>query len=227
MRGLSALAWGEDALSMGRLTASDAGAMNDTFKLWEHRGLLEKGQRAIAKPRAHCQPSWLLHDRRLELHHVIRIRAESLRGVCLLQSRFAPAYGKGALATAEVSPINGRTAALSPSVLGYIGRYLLLRGEVLFEIGIQRRGDRPDTRSILGGGKVALTLPSWMYECHLPVPLYIYRTRTLSAGQSVAPDVLPVAPCALARHRAVVFGGTYPGASRPDRDGAGARGGYA
>ena len=108
------------------------------------------------------------------------VSGHSLRGAAAAIEVAAGVWQRG-LATAEVSPMNGRTAALSPSVLGYIGRYLLLRGEVLFEIGA-RDGEitlTPAQSWTVAGG---IDPASWMYECTFQSPSTSV-VRTLPAGR--------------------------------------------
>ena len=92
----------------------------------------------------------------------------SLRGTAAAIEICAGVWQRG-LATAEVSPRNGRTSALTPSLLGYVGRALLLRGEIVFEVGVS-------------GGQITLTPAShltvtgapdpstWMYEATFQGP---------------------------------------------------------
>ena len=153
------------------------------FKLWEHRGLLgerEKGQRATPNPApGEGQPSGSYTTDVLNF-----ISSNSfgpvLRGVPAAIEICAGVWQRG-MSTAEVSPRNGRTAALTPSILGYIGRYLLRYGEVLFEIGI-RRGQITLTPAqgwtVTGGIDPA----SWMYEATFQSPSTSI-TRTLSASR--------------------------------------------
>ena len=85
------------------------------------------------------------------------------------------------MASAEVSPRNGRTAALTPTLLGHVGRYLLRYGEVLFEIGI-RRGQitlTPAQSWTVAGG---IDPASWMYEATFQGPSTSV-VRTLPAGR--------------------------------------------
>ena len=78
--------------------------------------------------------------------------------------------GPVALATADRhATMNGRTAALTPSVLGRIGRYLLLRGEVVFEVGVGPRGLMltPASHWTVTGAPDPST---WMYEATFQGP---------------------------------------------------------
>ena len=108
------------------------------------------------------------------------VSGQALRGTAAAIEICAGVWQRG-MATAEVTPMNGRTAALTPSVLGHIGRYLLRHGEVVFEIGTR-------------GGEITLTpaqswtvtggtdRESWMYECTFQSPSTSV-TRTLPAGR--------------------------------------------
>ena len=60
--------------------------------------------------------------------------------MCLRAIEICAGVWQRGMATAEVSPMNGRTAALTPMLLGHVGRYLLKYGEVVFEVGVGRRG---------------------------------------------------------------------------------------
>ena len=105
---------------------------------------------------------------------------QALRGVPAAIEICAGVWGRG-LATAEVSPRNGRTAALTPSTLGYIGRYLLRYGEVLFEIGV--RGGQitltPAQSWTVAGG---IDPATWTYDCTFQGPSTSV-VRTLPAGR--------------------------------------------
>ena len=136
------------------------------FKLFEHRGLLserEKGQRATPNP----APSGSYTTDILN-HIASSVSGSSLRGTAAAVEICAGVWQRG-MSTAEVSPRNGRTAALTPSTLGYIGRYLLRYGEALFEIGIQR-GEitlTPAQSWTVQGGVDSST---WMYEATFQGP---------------------------------------------------------
>ena len=157
--------------------------MKMKFKLWEHRGLLppdEKGQRATPNPAPNgSQPSGSYTTDVLN-YLSSSVSGHVLRGTAAAIEICAGVWQRG-MATAEVSPMNGRTAALTPSTLGYIGRYLLRYGEVLFEIGTR-------------GGEITLTPAqswtvsgdidpaSWMYEATFQGPSGSV-VRTLPAGR--------------------------------------------
>ena len=159
--------------------------MKMKFKLWEHRGLLppdEKGQRATPNPAPNAtQPSGSYTT---DILNFISSNAsgQALRGTAAAIEICAGVWGRG-MATAEVSPRNGRTAALTPSTLGYIGRALLLRGEIVFEIGIQREEitlTPAQSWTVTGGIDPA----SWMYEATFAGPSASV-TRTLPASRVV------------------------------------------
>ena len=139
------------------------------FKLWEHRGLQgerEKGQRATPSP-APIPPSGSYTTDVLN-YLTSSVSGHALRGTAAAIEICAGVWQRG-MATAEVLPMNGRTAALTPSLLGYIGRYLLLRGEVLFEVGVGARGLMltPASHWTVTGA----TDPStWMYEATFAGP---------------------------------------------------------
>ena len=155
--------------------------MKMKFKLWEHRSEQgERGKRPRATPNpAPSQPSGSYTTDVLN-YLSSSVSGHSLRGTAAAIEIAAGVWQRG-MSTAEVSPMNGRTSALSPSVLGFIGRYLLLRGEVLFEIGVT-------------GGQITLTPaqswtvtgdinPStWMYEATFQGPSGSV-VRTLSSGR--------------------------------------------
>ena len=153
------------------------------FKLWEHRGLLgerDKGQRATPNPApGEGQPSGNFTTDVLN-YLSSSVSGQALRGTAAAIEVCAGVWQRG-MATAEVSPRNGRTAALTPTTLGYIGRYLLRYGEVLFEIGT-RGGEITLTPAqswtVTGGTDRA----SWMYEATFAGPSASV-TRTLPAGR--------------------------------------------
>ena len=141
------------------------------FKLWEHRGLLgerEKGQRATPTDAGNgSQPSGSYTTDVLNFISS-SVSGQALRGVPAAIEICAGVWQRG-MATAEVSPMNGRTAALTPSTLGYIGRYLLRHGEVLFEIGV-RDGQitlTPAQSWTVTGG---IDPSTWMYEATFQSP---------------------------------------------------------
>ena len=157
------------------------------FKFFEHRGLLddrEKGQKATPNPApGESQPTGSYTQDVLNFLSA-SASGQALRGVPAAIEVCAGVWQRG-MATAEVSPMNGRTSALTPSVLGYIGRYLLLRGEVLFEIGI-RRGQitlTPAQSWTVTGG---IDPDNWTYECTFQSPS-TSLTRTLPAGPGASP----------------------------------------
>ena len=156
--------------------------MKMKFKLWEHRGLLppdEKGQRATPSPAP--QPSGNYTNDVLNFLSS-SVSGSSLRGTAAAVEIAAGTWARG-LATATVTPQNRRTAALTPSTLGYIGRALVLRGECLFEIGT-RGGEitlmPAQTWTVSGGIDPA----SWMYEATFAGPSASV-TRTLPASRVV------------------------------------------
>ena len=105
---------------------------------------------------------------------------QALRGVPAAIEVCAGVWQRG-MATAEVTPMNGRTAALTPMLLGHVGRYLLLRGEVLFEVGVGWRGitlTPAQSWTVTGGFDPA----SWMYEATFQGPSTSV-VRTLPAGR--------------------------------------------
>ena len=116
--------------------------MKMKFKLWEHRGLLppdEKGQRATPNPAPNgSQPSGSYTTDVLN-YLSSAASGQALRGTAAAVEICAGVWQRG-MATAEVSPRNGRTSALTPTILGHIGRCLLRYGEVVFEIGVGQRG---------------------------------------------------------------------------------------
>ena len=136
------------------------------FKLWEHRGLLgerEKGQRATPNP-APSQPSGSYTGDVLAFISS-SVSGQALRGVPAAIEICAGVWQRG-MSTAEVQPQNGRTAPLTPTLLGHIGRYLLKYGEVLFQIGT-RGGEitlTPAQSWTVTGG---IDPASWMYEATL------------------------------------------------------------
>ena len=80
------------------------------------------------------------------------------------------------LAAARVSPATNRTAALTPALLGYIGRYLLRHGQVVFEIRIVRGGvvlAPASTWQVFGGPDPA----TWEWELDFQGPSYRHRKR--------------------------------------------------
>ena len=153
------------------------------FKLWEHRGELserDKGQRATPNPApGEGQPSGNFTTDVLN-YLSSSVSGQALRGTAAAIEVCAGVWQRG-MSTAEVSPRNGRTAALTPSTLGYIGRYLLRYGEVLFEIGIQR-GEitlTPAQSWTVTGG---IDPASWMYEATFQGPSTSV-VRKLTAGR--------------------------------------------
>ena len=74
-----------------------------------------------------------------------------------------------AFAAAVVSPSNARTRALTPALLGMIGRQLVRRGEALFVIGVDGGEVRLRTaRRKLG--RIRIAGPG-----HLEIPLRLFR----------------------------------------------------
>ena len=143
--------------------------MKMKLKLWEHRGLLgerDKGQRATPSP-APIPPSGSYTQDVLN-YLSSNASGHALRGAAAAVEICAGTWARG-LATATVTPMNERTMALSPTLLSYIGRYLLLRGEVLFEVGVGPRGLMlsPASHWTVTGS----TDPStWMYEATFQGP---------------------------------------------------------
>ena len=87
-------------------------------------------------------------------------------------------------ASAEVTPGNLASAALTPAVLESIGRRLLLRGEALFEIRVEDGAVRLvecSTWDISGRRE-------WVYRVDISMPSGYY-TRTLSANQVIHPRI--------------------------------------
>ena len=163
------------------------------FKLWEHRGLLadrEKGQRATPSPAS--QPSGSYTNDVLNFLSSA-VSGQALRGTAAAVEICAGVWQRG-MATAEVSPRNGRTAALTASLLGYVGRALLLRGEVLFEIGT-RGGEitlTPAQSWTVTGG---IDPASWMYEATFQGPsTSVVRTLPASRVVHLMYSVSPSAP---------------------------------
>ena len=151
------------------------------FKLWEHRSEQgERGKRPRATPNpAPSQPSGSYTTDVLN-YLSSSVSGHSLRGTAAAIEIAAGVWQRG-MSTAEVSPMNGRTAALTPSTLGYIGRYLLRYGEVLFEVGV-RRGQftlTPAQSWTVTGG---IDPASWMYEATFQGPSGSV-VRTLPAGR--------------------------------------------
>ena len=183
------------------------------FKLFEHRGLLgerEKGQRATPPDAGNgSQPSGSYTTDVLNFLSATA-SGHALRGTAAAIEICAGVWQRG-MATAEVSPQNGRTSALTPTLLGYIGRYLLIRGECLFEVGVGQRGITltPAQSWTVQGG---IDRTSWMYEATFQGPSTSV-VRTLPAGRVHSPYVLVPTSRALARHFAAIFGRTYPGAN--------------
>ena len=105
---------------------------------------------------------------------------QALRGVPAAIEVCAGVWQRG-MATAEVSPMNGRTAALTPMLLGHVGRYWLLRGEVLFEVGVGQRGITltPAQSWTVAGG---IDPATWTYDATFQGPSTSV-VRTLPAGR--------------------------------------------
>ena len=155
------------------------------FKLFEHRGLLgerEKGQRATPPDAGNgSQPSGSYTTDVLNFLSATA-SGHALRGTAAAIEICAGVWQRG-MATAEVSPQNGRTSALTPTLLGYIGRYLLIRGECLFEVGVGQRGITltPAQSWTVQGG---IDRTSWMYEATFQGPSTSV-VRTLPAGRVI------------------------------------------
>ena len=152
------------------------------FKIWEHRGLLgerEKGRRATPNPAPGGSG-----DYTTDVLNFLSATASghALRGTAAAIEICAGVWQRG-MATAEVSPQNGRTSALTPTLLGYIGRYLLIRGECLFEVGVGQRGITltPAQSWTVQGG---IDRTSWMYEATFQGPSTSV-VRTLPAGRVI------------------------------------------
>ena len=159
--------------------------MKMKFKLWEHRGLLppdEKGQRATPNPAPNgSQPSGSYTTDVLN-YLSSAASGQALRGTAAAVEICAGTWQRG-LATATVSPRNGRTSALTPTILGHIGRCLLRYGEVVFEIGVGQRGITLTSAQswVVTGG----TDPStWSYAATFAGPSKSV-TRRLSASRVV------------------------------------------
>ena len=135
------------------------------LKFWEHRSSIEPSGSYTTDVLNYLSSS---------------VSGSSLRGTAAAIEVCAGVWQRG-MATAEVSPKNSRTAALTPSLLGYVGRYLLRYGEVLFEIGIQRGMITltPAQYWTVTGG---IDPSSWMYEATFQSPSTSI-TRTLSASR--------------------------------------------
>ena len=138
------------------------------FKLWEHRGLLgerESNRRATPNPAPGGSG-----DYTADVLNYLSATASghALRGTAAAIEICAGVWQRG-MATAEVSPQNGRTASLTPTLLGYVGRYLLLRGEVLFEIGV-RDGQITLTPAQSWTVQGGVDPASWVYECTFQGP---------------------------------------------------------
>ena len=153
------------------------------FKFFEHRDLLDdrdKGQRATPNPApGESQPSGSYTTDILNFISS-SVSGQALRGTAAAIEICAGVWQRG-MSTAEVRPMNGRTAALTPSTLGYIGRYLLRYGEVLFEIGT-RGGEitlTPAQNWTVTGG---IDPTTWMYEATFQGPSTSV-VRTLPAGR--------------------------------------------
>ena len=153
------------------------------FKVWERRSELSergKSQRATPDPvQGQGQPSGSYTTDVLNFISS-SVSGQALRGVPAAIEICAGVWQRG-MATAEVSPENGRTAALTPSTLGYIGRYLLLRGEVLFEVGV-RDGHITLTPAVSWTVSGGVNPSSWMYEATFAGPSTSV-VRTLPAGR--------------------------------------------
>ena len=118
----------------------------------------------------------------------------ALRGTAAAIEICAGVWQRG-MATAEVSPQNGRTASLTPTLLGYVGRYLLLRGEVPFRDRCQgNAANHPDACPKLDGAGWRGPRTSWVYECHLPRPIWVRGSGHFRAGRVIAP------PCTHSPH---------------------------
>ena len=154
--------------------------MKMKFKLWEHRGLLppdekgqhEKGQRATPPDAGNgSQPSGSYTTDVLN-YLSSAVSGTSLRGTAAAVEICAGVWQRG-MATAEVSPKNQRTVALTPSLLGYIGRCLLRYGEALFQVGIH-------------GGAITLTpAQSWTVQGGVDQTSWIYEATFQGPSTSV------------------------------------------
>ena len=126
-----------------------------------------------------------------------------------------------AFSVATVSPSTTRTACLSASVLGCIGRELIRRGEAVFVLGVDggRVQALPASHWEVRGGR---TPDSWWYRLDMPAP---DETGTITApGAGVlhfrfASD--PRRP--LGGHRAALVGIQYGQALRRSRASTGRR----
>ena len=138
------------------------------FKIWEHRGLLgerESNRRATPNPAPGGSG-----DYTADVLNYLSATASghALRGTAAAIEICAGVWQRG-MAAAEVSPQNGRTASLTPTLLGYVGRYLLLRGEVLFEVGV-RDGQITLTPAQSWTVQGGVAPASWVYECTFQGP---------------------------------------------------------
>ena len=108
------------------------------------------------------------------------VSGQSLRGTAAAVEVASGMWGRG-LASAEVSPANGRTAALTPSFLNYLGRSLCRYGEVVAEISV--RGGQvtvtPAQTWLISGG---LDRADWVYQCTFQTPSGSV-VRTLLSGR--------------------------------------------
>ena len=111
---------------------------------------------------------------------VLNASGQALRGVPSAIEICSGTWGRG-LATAEISPRNAKTAALTPSTLGFIGRYLLKYGEVVFELGI-RQGQITLTPAQSWRVEGGVDPESWTYELTMQGPSR-YAIRTVPRGR--------------------------------------------
>ena len=96
------------------------------------------------------------------------VSGQALRGTAAAIEICAGVWQRG-MSSAEVTPMNARTAALTPTLLGHIGRNLCLYGEVVASIDV-RRGQvtlTPAQSWVVSGG---LDRDSWVYECTFQTP---------------------------------------------------------
>ena len=104
----------------------------------------------------------------------------SLPGFTAAEEHAAGLWSR-ALASARPSPLTAATAALTPSVLGAIGRGLIRRGETLHEIVVESGRlylRQASTWTVTG------SFPNWVYEADFPEPTRS-ETRRLESERVV------------------------------------------
>ena len=134
------------------------------FKFWENRNSSPSGD----------------YTKDVVALAILNASGQALRGVPAAIEICAGVWQRG-MATASISPLNARTAALTPSTLGHIGRYLLRYGQVVFEIGVDpvlgQLTLRPAQSWEVYGGADPST---WEYELSFQGPSQ-YETRRVPA----------------------------------------------